>query len=291
MFSLPLPKIRARQIEEMDLAALTKLLNKGFPMQGRHFWARVLASLGAYSSPAGLPKYGYLLESDGTPVGVILLIFSRTRTGASELIRCNVSSWYVEHEFRTYSTALISRAITRNDVTYLNTSPAPHTRSTIELKGFVRYNQGVFVCAPAFSLGANGGGADVLMGETQPNVQFDPLDHNLLLDHAKYGCISMWCLTSERAYPFIFRPRAINHLSVCAQLIYCRDIDDFVRFARPIGLFLIRRGKPLVILDANGPVPGLIGKFLHGRMPKYFKGPDRPRLGDLAYTETAMFGV
>jgi hypothetical protein len=26
-------------------------------------------------------------------------------------------------------------------------------------------------------------------------------------------------------------------------------------------------------------------------MPKYFKGPDRPRLGDLAYTEIAMFGM
>jgi hypothetical protein len=26
-------------------------------------------------------------------------------------------------------------------------------------------------------------------------------------------------------------------------------------------------------------------------MPKYFKGPQRPRLGDLAYTEYALLGV
>jgi hypothetical protein len=25
--------------------------------------------------------------------------------------------------------------------------------------------------------------------------------------------------------------------------------------------------------------------------PKYFKGPEKPRLGDLAYTEAAMFGM
>jgi hypothetical protein len=26
-------------------------------------------------------------------------------------------------------------------------------------------------------------------------------------------------------------------------------------------------------------------------MPKYFKGPQRPRLGDLAYSENAVMGV
>jgi hypothetical protein len=35
----------------------------------------------------------------------------------------------------------------------------------------------------------------------------------------------------------------------------------------------------------------LIGRYFDATMPKYFKGPDRPRLGDLAYTEAAMFGV
>jgi hypothetical protein len=56
-------------------------------------------------------------------------------------------------------------------------------------------------------------------------------------------------------------------------------------------MFLLRRGLPLVILDANGPVRGLVGKYFDQTMPKYFKGPEPPRLGDLAYTETALFGV
>jgi hypothetical protein len=45
-----------------------------------------------------------------------------------------------------------------------------------------------------------------------------------------------------------------------------------------------------VILDANGPIPGLYGKY-RANMPRYFRGPDRPRLGDLAYTEAALFDV
>jgi hypothetical protein len=35
----------------------------------------------------------------------------------------------------------------------------------------------------------------------------------------------------------------------------------------------------------------LVGKYFGGKMPRYFRGPNRPRLGDLAYTEAAMFGV
>jgi hypothetical protein len=103
--------------------------------------------------------------------------------------------------------------------------------------------------------------------------------------------LSLWCETRERAYPFVFRTRRVKRLISCAQLIYCSDIAAFTRFARPLGRSLAWRGLPLAILDANGPVPGLVGKYFDDTMPKYFKGPAAPRLGDLAYTETAFFGV
>ena len=89
----------------------------------------------------------------------------------------------------------------------------------------------------------------------------------------------------------MFVPRRVKGIVPCAQLIYCRDIADLVRFARPIGRFLARHGRPLVIIDSNGPIPGMVGKYFDGKLLKYFKGPDRPMLGDLAYTEAVMFGL
>jgi hypothetical protein len=68
-------------------------------------------------------------------------------------------------------------------------------------------------------------------------------------------------------------------------------MTTFARFAAPIGRYLARRGRPIVIADANGPIPGVPGIFRRGSKPKYFKGPQRPRLGDLAYTEYAIMGV
>jgi hypothetical protein len=74
-----------------------------------------------------------------------------------------------------------------------------------------------------------------------------------------------------------------------AHLTYCRDQEDFIRFAGPLGRYLARRGVALVSLDANGPISGLIGAYRGGR-PKYFKGPEQSRLGDEAYSERVLFG-
>jgi hypothetical protein len=122
-------------------------------------------------------------------------------------------------------------------------------------------------------------------------VETDAFERDILLQHGALGCISVWCVSAGRAYPFVFRPRTVKKLIPCARLIYCRDIGDFSRFAGPLGRYLARRGKPLVVVDADAPLPGLIGMFRGGRMPKYFKGAQRPRLGDLAYTEFAVMGV
>ena len=50
-------------------------------------------------------------------------------------------------------------------------------------------------------------------------------------------------------------------------------------------------GKPIVITDATGPVSGLSGFYTEARGRKYFKGPHKPRLGDLADTELAIYGM
>jgi hypothetical protein len=131
----------------------------------------------------------------------------------------------------------------------------------------------------------------VVDARIEPTVGFDPFEREVLLQHAAHGCISVWCMTSERAYPFVFRPRRIRGVIPYAQLIYCHDVADFVHFAGPLGRYLALRGRPLVILDADGPIHGLVGVFRRGSMPKYFRGPQRPRLGDLAYTEYALLGV
>jgi hypothetical protein len=285
------PSLRCRQIAESDIPAVAALLARGFHHRNQQFWLRALAQLTRREPPPGLPKYGYLLESGGVAVGALLLICSMVRTDGTAIPRCNLSSWYVEPTFRTYAALLVSQALRHKNVTYLNVSPAPHTLPIIEAQGFARYCDGVFIAVPMLNGLFGHDGAKVIGAEGQPDVAFDPLEQELLQQHAALGCISLWCTHAQSAYPFVFRTRLVKSAIPCAQLIYCRDIADFVRFAGPIGRFLALRGRPIVIVDANGPIDGVAGVFFRGTAPKYFRGPLRPRLGDLAYTEYALLGV
>jgi hypothetical protein len=286
-----IPGIRCRQIEQGDAPAVAELLTRGFPNRNRQFWYHALDQLARREPPPDLPKYGYLLETDGVLVGAILLICSAMRVGGTPAPRCNLSSWYVEPAFRAYAPLLVSQALRHKEATYLNVSAAPHTWPIIEAQGFSRYSEGIFICFPALSGISSGRKVDVLEASRQPAVGADPFEQEVLDQHAEHGCVSLWCVTSDGAYPFVFRPRLVKGLVPCAQLIYCRDIADFARFAGPLGRYLAFRGRPVVIVDANGPIPGLVGIFRRGSKPKYFRGPLRPRLGDLAYTEYAILGV
>jgi hypothetical protein len=291
MPSLRLPEIRARQITDADIETVVDLLTRGFEVRSRYFWQRALTKLKSHPTPGGFPKFGYLLESDGTPVGVILQIFSAIPTADGWRTRCNLSSWYVEPKFRSYASMLVSQAIKFKNVTYVNVSPAMHTWPLVEAQGFSRYSDGQFVSVPALNMTGADSDVQVTGVDAPTDVQFDSFELDLLTMHKAHGCLSLWCKTSTGAHPFAFLPRLAKGVMPCTQLVYCRDIQDFVRFARPIGRYLAARGRPLVIIDANGPIPGLAGKYFSNKAPKYFKGPDRPRFGDLAYTEAVMFGL
>jgi hypothetical protein len=283
--------IRLRQITNDDLNSVADLLSRGFPRRSRQDWLKALNRLAKHATPAGFPTYGYLLESQNAPVGVVLLISSTIRSSDSSTVRSNLSSWYFEPAYRSYAALIVPQVAKRKDITYLNVSPEKHTLPILEVQGFSKYSAGQFVAVPVPYAPIGAARIRVFDVSEPPDAHFEPFERDLLLQHAEYGCISLWCTTSERAYPFVFRPRIVKGLLPCAQLVYCREIEDLPRFAWPIGRFVALRGRPMIIVDSNGPISGLLGKYFDGVAPKYFKGPSPPRLGDLAYTELAMFGL
>jgi len=281
--------VRPRQINEADIPEVVNLLTRGYEHErSRGFWESILAGLGRRPVPPGFPRYGYVIESDGSLVGVLLMIFSTLWKDETASIRCNGSSLYIDLPFRIYAPLLTSRQFRDKCVTVLNVTAAQYTYKMVEASGFAKYSNGVFIAVPIFSRMPQDT-VRIIDAHDEPDAPFNRHDRELLLEHADFGCTSLWCVTNEKAYPFVFRSRWFKHLP-CAQLIYTSGVEDFVRFARPIGLYLARKPQLLVILDANGPIPGLFGKYLE-KWPRYFRGPNRPQTGDLAYTEIALFGI
>ena len=276
-----------RQIAAADFDLVAELLAKGFDRDREH-WRRCLQRLAKCpAAPPGFPRYGYLLVCNGVPVGVIVLIFASVLINGERKVKCNVCSWYVEPEFRSYASILASHALRHKSVIYVNVAPAPHTLPILNAHGYVKYSRGWFAAVPALSAKPSGVRVRAMAAAELPPENVQPFENELLLSHAEYGCINLICNAADGPHPFIFMRRSFKRLPF-AYLVYCREISEFVRFAGPLGRTLARRGIPLVFVDANGPIPGLIGRYFDD-YPKFYKGPDRPRLGDLTYSELVMF--
>jgi hypothetical protein len=287
------PMIRCREIASDDLDAVAGLLTRGFVGRSRDYWMKGLRRQAAREVPDGYPRFGYMLDHDGAPAGVLLLICSNRGDGHAPEIRCNLSSWYVEPAFRNYAPMLAKIAQRLSEVTYVNISPARWTWPIIEAQGFRAYCNGLFFSLPLLSRASADARVEIIQADRTEVEGLPAVEARLLIRHAQNGCLSLVVRTSRGVVPFVLQAVRIRRGFIAPpamQLIYCRDVADYIGCAGTLGRFLLARGKISVILDANGPVAGLTGIYTERRGRKYAKGPATPRLGDLADTELVIYG-
>jgi hypothetical protein len=288
--------VRCREIGPDDLDAVADLLTIGFPRRNRNYWVAALGHLRERDVPDKFPRYGYLLSHGDRIAGVLLLIFTGGMNGCASSVRCNVSSWYATPEYRALAPLLVHRALRHKQVTFINTSPADNTLPTIKAQGFERFCNGVFAAMPAATTRAWTGKAIRLSDTVRAQDYLPDFEVALLQDHAARGCLSLILQQNGDSYPIVFRRRlvaqSLGYVGIPgAQLIYARDLECVVRMSGLIGRYLALHGMPVLLIGTNQIIAGMPGKYYEGRSPMYYKGPDRPRLGDLAYTEAALFGA
>jgi len=273
-------RVRCRQIAEDDLDGLADLLARGFPHSTRTYWTNGFARWRTMAAVEGLPRYGYVLDggpdpSHARPVGALLVISSRR----GERILANLSSWYVEPAWRAHSTLLVQMATKLRHVTYLNVSPAAHTWRTLQAQGFQPYN---FGRSAVFPLPGRG-----VVRETIPA---DLPEAQLLADHRAWGWTALTVEKDGIVSPFVFKPRRLDRPArlPMMDLVFCRGMEDFRRCAPALARHFLARGVAGFLVD--GDAEGMLSHYVEGKEPRYYKGPHRPTLGELAYTEKVVFG-
>jgi hypothetical protein len=279
-----------REIAQADIGVITDLLMRGFP-NPRHYWEVGLERLRTRSVPPGMPRYGYMLEVDGRPVGAILLISCVRWMGNRQELFTNLSSWYVEPGFRNYATLLYKHALAHKQTTYLNLSAATNVRPIITAFGFKRYSEGQVLAVLALARNGLKAPVRVVPADSLDESGLDEHERRLLEAQAGYGCIAICCKMDGQTRPFVFVPRIIKRFIPCAQLVYCRDITELTDVAGTVGRYLLWLGRPFVLLDANGPIPGIPGRYFPDQTPKFYKGPVVPLRGDMTETEATIFGI
>ena len=279
-----LPKVVCRLIDEADLPEIAKLLTSGLPDPGRDlgYWQSGLARLALHSPPEGYPRFGYMLETEGRPIGVHLLICSAQPGG----VRCSATGWFVREEFRqsVAATRLMLRA-TKLPGAYVNFRPAPTVVPVLEALGSRRISQGLYAALPLFARQSG----DVQI-EAWQGVRLQEADRRLLMDHTAFGCLGVWCRTRDGEQPLIFRRSWIKRRVPCAELIYCRSLEALETAAPALGRMLASLGMPLLLVPTDRPLRGVPGRFFPARLPVYCRGEPAPPIADLSYNYPAIFG-
>ena len=284
-------KVRCREIETRDLSAILDLLTEGFPRRSRRYWSAGLQRLADRVGIPDQPRFGFLIEAGGEVVGCLLLIISEQEVDGQRVQRGNVSSWYVRPEFRFQAAMLVSVAFRLKGITFVNISPAPHTVPILLAQGYRQYVAGQAITLPVLSRHGVGARVERITPDDGRFVNVVP-EMDLLRRHARLGCIAFVVIDGTHHEPFVFaRRRIIRTIVPAAQLIWCRDVSAFARFAGALGRHLLRHGIIAVSCDSNGAPLDVPGAYREGNARKFYRGDDRPRLGDLADTELAIFGA
>ena len=193
------------------------------------------------------PRYGHALFVEGVVVGVLLPDFFAPRHLERQPRCLQPFELCVDQEHRGHSAMLHLSSVKRKEVTYVNISPALYTRKAIEAFGFRRFSEGQMVVAPILSA-ARRKTRVIAFDECRPEAALlSENERQILTDHAAMGCRALLCLEDGAAFPFVFQPRrVVRDLIPCPHLIYCREAGDFVRFASPIGRYLMLRSETVL---------------------------------------------
>ena len=109
------------------------------------------------------------------------------------------------------------------------------------------------------------------------------------LDWGEMGWISLTVEKDGIVSPFVLKPGRLDRPPVpVMDVMFCRGADDLRRCGGALARHFLPRGNLGFLID--GDMEAMLSHYAEGKEPRYFKGPHRPVLGDLAYTEKVIFG-
>lgn len=275
-------KIRA--LHSRDIPALIPLLAEGFPSKSPAYWQAALDVLGARPQLEPLPQYGLGLEVEGSLQGVMLMIAGQR--GAQ--LYCNLSSWYVREDYRTWSPMLFQRALRAKGVCFTDCSPADHVLPIVTKFGFHPYTGGSVLIDARAAL--RGGGGQVGPLDVAGVATLDPSEQSLIRAHLDHGCAGFLITPPDGpAQAALYRTSRLKKLVPAARFVSGAP-ELLLQNAGGLARALLRRGLPLMLIDLPQGLSPSPGRHMPGYALRYARGTPVPQAGDLLDTEVAVFG-
>jgi hypothetical protein len=245
--------MKLEAIEDGNLEQAVAILARGFPGRPASFWKESLARLSAYRRATAGPPIGRLMKVEGKPVAVILTIASKHRAGGREHDVVNLSSWYVDEQYRWLAPGMLERIVADDSVVFTDLSPSPQAARINERLGFRTAAAGLrLYFLPWTALSSRAGGRMVRLEHVPPGA-LPASEREVLGRHQELGCIAAALNVGESYYAFLFQPTWRRGLPV-ARLLFAPNRRIVSEHREAIARFLLARGRLFLIFhgDTNG---------------------------------------
>ena len=238
------------------LAEAAALLHAGFAARSLSFWLTALHRVNrlADNQAMGYPL-GYFMLNKNQPVGVALTLASwRERADGSRMRLINISSWYVQPDFRWRAGMMLRSMMADKSCTYTDFTPTAEVQKMLPVVGMQPINMGIAIhCLPLLALKPAHGARARLLGPDDAwpapatPAQWRPLPAAVQA-HRELGCTVLSLGMDGDAQLLVLRALRLRGLAA-AQVVFC---DSQVRLLRDLGALtrsLLARGVALLVCD------------------------------------------
>ncbi len=243
-------------IDEARFATAIDILRRGFPYRSRSFWETSINRIRRFCE---CKSVGQFLIVQGRPVGIILTpLYERVISDDRAQPIINLSSWYIEPEFRQCALLMMKRLLSKDDAIFTNLSPTPSVMKIMNRCGFRSLNKGISLIFLPYHACIGRKGAEIVEFRDVPNNALSTHINKMLAHHAEFGAIAGAFLENNNWYPLLFS-KSSRRGAPGVQLLYCEDNTAMLRNLNAICRFLLKHRQTFLIVDIplQGEVPGM----------------------------------
>jgi hypothetical protein len=232
-----------------------------------------------------IDDFGELLLHEDKPVGVLIKIHHQSPLTHQSIV--NLSSWYVEPDYRWYAPRMLMKATSQKDIIYTDFTPSPDVFNMNERLGFktIARSDLLFPLPMTALLPATTAKIRAVDDVNSPEISEDM--HQFMQLHNAGNNAALYIDDGEQLHPIIFQFRKRRGIP-CAKLIYADDIELLHMHCVKISRYLLRKGVVVMTMPSSQNRP-VRGAFLLNKSARHqVKGNWKQNMVDQTFSETIL---
>ncbi|MBM2813871.1 MAG: hypothetical protein HW421_633 [Ignavibacteria bacterium] len=174
----------------------------------------------------GKDYFGYMICENNKVMGFLGLIFSQRNIKGNNYNFCNLTSWIVRKEYRSFSLTLLSKVVKEHkDYIITSLTPSSDVKTIYDRFKFIEIGRFSFIIAPMpyFSFNRNikfEFSADLIMGSVDSSLQ------KIIHDHLQFDCFFSKITFKEQSCLLIYNKVFKRGIPII-RIIYVSDKEMF----------------------------------------------------------------